>query len=109
MNIVEIVEVVYPGAIEAGLVSFRKPEEDILIAYWGLEDPQPTEQELLDIQDTEEFQELAAKKERKDHNAPILTQLDALDLKSIRAIRENDTEYLEMLTQQALALRAQLL
>ncbi len=41
-------------------------------------------------------------------NAPLIAQLEAIDLKSIRALRSNDTERLEELETQAIALRAQL-
>ncbi len=49
MNIVEIVEYMYPGQIALRNVTFRKPEDDILIETWNVPDvPQPTEQDLLD-------------------------------------------------------------
>ena len=42
-------------------------------------------------------------------NAPLIVQLDAIDAKSIRAIRTNDTVRMASLESEAAALRAQLL
>lgn len=48
MNIVDICQYKYPGQIDKGNIEFRKPEREILIAYWNVPDePQPTEAELL--------------------------------------------------------------
>ena len=44
----------------------------------------------------------------KDFNAPILAELDAIDAKSIRPLREGDTARVGMLEQQAASLRLQL-
>ncbi len=41
-----------------------------------------------------------------EHNKIILEQLRVLDMKSIRAIRENDTNRIEELEAQAVTLRA---
>ena len=38
----------------------------------------------------------------------ILDRLDEIDLKSIRALRANDTEYIEMYEEEAIALREEL-
>lgn len=49
MNIVEICTFKYPGQIKLGNISFRKPDDEILIDYWNVpNEPQPTEQELID-------------------------------------------------------------
>lgn len=48
LNIVDICTVKYPGQIEAGNITFRKPGDDILIATWKVEGiPQPSEQEIM--------------------------------------------------------------
>jgi len=44
----------------------------------------------------------------EQHNAPILAQMDALDIKRIRPIAEGDTAYLATLNSKILALRATL-
>ena len=49
--------------------------------------------------------EVEAKEKRA---AEIKKELDALDLRTIRALRSNDTEYIEMYEEQANALRAEL-
>ena len=48
------------------------------------------------------YEELKAKEERK---AEILNELNTLDLKSIRALRANETDRLQDLENQAIALR----
>lgn len=47
-------------------------------------------------------------KEREREKYEIKSQLDVLDLKSIRAIRSNDTEYIEKYEQEAQELRDKL-
>lgn len=50
MNIVDVCILQYPGQVEAGNITFRQPEDEILIDTWTVEGvPQPTEQELLDL------------------------------------------------------------
>ncbi len=43
-----------------------------------------------------------------EHNAPILAALAAIDTKTIRPLREGDTDRIAMLDAEAAALRAQL-
>jgi hypothetical protein len=48
MNIVQICQYKYPGQIEVNNISFRKPDDGILIATWNVPNQtQPTEAELL--------------------------------------------------------------
>lgn len=48
MNIVDVCIIAYPGQVEAGNITFRQPEDDILIQTWKVEGvPEPTVQELL--------------------------------------------------------------
>lgn len=50
MNIVEVVQYKYPGQIEAGNVSFKQPNNELLIALWKVpNEPQPSEQELIEF------------------------------------------------------------
>lgn len=70
---------------------------------------QPTADELLALQNDSNTVNTYQAKLNAEANAPILAQLDALDLKSIRALREPDPTYLATLASQAVALRAQLL
>jgi hypothetical protein len=48
LNLVEICLVKYPGQIEAGNISFKKPDENIYFAHWAVpEISQPTEESIL--------------------------------------------------------------
>lgn len=48
MNIVQVCQYLYPGQIEVNNISFKKPDDEILIAYWNVPDvPKPSEKELL--------------------------------------------------------------
>lgn len=48
LNLVDICTVKYPGQIEAGNITFRKPGDDILFDKWNVEGiPKPTEQEIM--------------------------------------------------------------
>lgn len=47
MNIVDVCIIMYPGQVEAMNITFRQPEEDILIDTWNVDGvPRPTEAEL---------------------------------------------------------------
>lgn len=47
-------------------------------------------------------------KKREQHKAEILDELDKIDLKTIRAIRANDTEFIEKFEKEAEILREEL-
>lgn len=61
-----------------------------------------------DIVENPEYQNLLLEEERLKNIEDIKSQLKELDLKSIRAIRSNETDYLVSYESQALELRAQL-
>ena len=61
-----------------------------------------------EIVENPEYSNLLAEEERLKNIEDIKSQLKELDLKSIRAIRSNDTEYMEMYEAQAQNLRVQL-
>ena len=47
MNIVDVCIIQYPGQVEAGNITFRQPDKDILIDIWNVDGvPRPTEAEL---------------------------------------------------------------
>ena len=49
INIVQICQYRYPGQVENMNITFRQPDQEILIATWKVpNEPQPTEQELID-------------------------------------------------------------
>lgn len=70
--------------------------------------PLTTEEEAL--RDVEEAAWAASEVERQkiEHNRPILEQIKELDIKRIRPLVEGDTEVLESLNQQIIALRSRL-
>lgn len=48
INLVEICRLKYPGQIEAGNITFRQPDNDILIGTWDVQGiAQPSEADLL--------------------------------------------------------------
>lgn len=55
-----------------------------------------------------EYENILAEEKRQKQIDNIKQQLHELDLKSIRAIRTNDAEYLEIYEAQAIGLRSQL-
>lgn len=70
---------------------------------------QPTASQLLAWQTDTITTQTYTYQQNTITNAQIIIQLQAIDAKSIRALRENDPTYLASLTTQAVALRAKLL
>jgi len=64
--------------------------------------------ELVDISDTEEYQNLLLQKEIEAKKEQIISQLEELDKASIRPLRSGETERLAELEAQAKELRKQL-
>lgn len=80
------------------------------ISSWSYENsPQPTKEEIDAWQNDVNNQAAYQAVLNTDLNAGLLSQLDIIDLKSIRAIRENNTQLIAQWTTQAAALRAKLL
>lgn len=80
------------------------------ISKWLCESPpQPTEQDIQSYRDDPELQAKYQFLLNTQTNALILAKLDALDLKSIRALRAGDQTYIQQYEQEAQQLRAQLL
>lgn len=78
------------------------------IIVWELNESQPTVEELAMLQTDPTILSAYTLEQNIITNAPIIAQLDALDAKSIRALRTNDTVRLADLEAQAVTLRAQL-
>ncbi len=80
-----------------------------IVGHWGLDTPQPTEKEL------EEYRQdpsLLAAYEAKNNivaNQDLLKQLEDIDARSIRPLRENNTVKLQELILEAQDIRSQLL
>lgn len=48
LNLVEICQVKFPGQVEAGNITFRKPDADILLDEWNVDGvPKPTEAQIM--------------------------------------------------------------
>lgn len=112
MNIVELTDLLYPGEIDKGNISFVQevPDGPILIGHWNVGGvDKPTEESILSHA---EYPDIIHKHQCQvncELNKPILAQLDAIDLKSIRALRAGDQTYIQQYEQEAQDLRAQLL
>lgn len=103
----DIIKLKYPDADFTLDIQLQDDGEGVYIAYWGLNEPKPT---IDDLNRWEiEFAEAYQFKQNKIANQPIYDQLDQIDFKSIRALRANDTDRLAELEAEAVALRAQLL
>lgn len=91
-------------------VGLRDDGNGAYIERWNREEPKPTQKDLdkwaIDFAD--EYTQEKAKEEFKQRNEDVLKQLDEVDFKSIRAIREADQERIDELEAEAVALRAQL-
>lgn len=111
MNIVQICQIKFPDAIRDSKITFRTDDNiNLELATWDIDEvARPTEEQILAWENDQDFIDLVTAKNKAEHNAPILEELDKLDLKSIRAIRAGDPQYIEIYEQQAAALRAQLL
>ena len=106
MNISEIIKLKYPNA--RSLIDFKVQDDGQgpYIKEWNISDKKPSDEDLANwgIDLADEYQ-LA---QNKILNEPIYQQLEQLDLKSIRALRANDTQRLTELEAQAEILRGQL-
>lgn len=82
-----------------------------MICYWDSEDECQKERVATPAEEAE-IEKLKSKASLitpENNNPPILAQLQLIDLKSIRALREGDTQRIADLESQAAALRLQLM
>jgi hypothetical protein len=108
MNIHNLLSIKYPEANFLHDIILQDDGQGAYIAQWNLLEPKPTQSDL-DIWTNDPMIITAyTKQQNAIINKPIYDQLDALDLKSIRAIRSNDSIRIAELEAQAVALRAQL-
>lgn len=110
MNIYDVLKIKYPEAdFRKGIIIFDDGQGPY-IKEWNLPDLiQPSMQEIEDWKTDPLVLEAFNKKANDLLNAPIYAELDALDLKSIRAIRGGDSIYIASLEGQAQALRDKLI
>lgn len=97
-DFISVLQKIYPN----GGWTVRAESEESYVVEWG------GCQELTSQQAHEELQIIKAQRERDAHNAPILAALEANDRRAIRAMRDNDEDYILQLRAEAEALRAQL-
>jgi hypothetical protein len=117
MNVplVNIIQIKYPevtigfpdGQVQLGNHSDGNGD---FIQLWNVPNvEQPTNEQLqewsIDIEVLQQYQF----QQNKILNIPIIAQLEAIDLKTIRSLRENDTDRIAQFTAQAATLRASLL
>lgn len=107
MNIAKIIKLKYPDANLQKDVIIQDDGQGQYIKEWNLDTPKPTEKDLLNWET--EVTDKIVFEENKIVNAEIYKQLDQIDLKSIRALRNNETDRLQALELEAVNLRAQLL
>lgn len=112
MNILDIILLKYPGIqgvsywdTQYNGSPWTKPIEGLV--WENREYSKPTQQDL--DRWTIDYNAQLNFKENKIINQPIYEQLNNIDLMSIRALREDDTQRLTDLEDQAVTLRAQLL
>lgn len=107
MKLSEMLYLKYPKEMDAMQVVVEDAGEGQYIKEWNIDAPKP-DQATLDQWAIELEQEYIFKQNR-EANESIYLQLDAIDLKSIRALRTNDAQRLEGLEQEAIVLRSTLL
>jgi hypothetical protein len=110
MNIYETLSLKFPNAdfmYDIKLADLGKGAGPF-IKEWNISDvPKPDQATLAQWE--QEVSTLYTKKQNDITNAPILKQLDKIDMKSIRAIRTNDTVKMAALEIEAAVLRGKLL
>ncbi len=106
MQINDILKLKFPNANFLKDIILKDDGQGIYIKEWNLKDPQPTQKDLdqwaIDLQDKYTFIQ------NSFLNAPIISQLNDIDAKSIRALRTKDVARLDSLEAKAAALRTQL-
>jgi len=106
-NLARIIDIKFPTVNFLTDVIIQDDGNGPYIKEWNLPGDMPDQAQLYEWE--EEVQEALKFKNNKIANQTIYEQLDAIDFKSIRALRSNDTVRLASLEQEAIALRAQLL
>ena len=107
MNLAVVLKLKFPSIDFVADVRLQDDGDGVYIADWCLEGVEKPTDEILASWDNE-VQSSYEAAQRTRLNKHIYEQLDALDVKSIRALRTNDTQRLAQIEQQAAALRKQL-
>lgn len=111
LDLTDLISIKYPNArigfgYDVWFADYGNGQE---IQGWNLEEEQPSKEEIDSWQDDPEVIAAHQAKLNIIANNEIYAQLDVIDYKSVRPLRENDTARLQELNVQAAALRAQLL
>ncbi len=110
MTLADILLIKYPEADFFRDVIIQDDGEGPYIKEWNVINTiTPTQEELTAWLNDVELQQQYTYAQNKKANIEIYTQLQTIDLKSIRAIRENNNTRIQELNDQADVLRAQLL
>lgn len=104
-NIAEYCTIKYKEELSQAKIILQDDGEGVYIKEWNLSGIKEPTKEEIDI----EIVGLRQQKENTINNETIYNELEKIDLKSIRALRTGDTNRLESLEQDAIALRAQLI
>jgi hypothetical protein len=112
MNLYDVLSITYPNAnfLDDIQLGDHGDGNGQVIVKWNLQGiPQPSAADIAAMMTNPAIISAYTFKQNLISNELILAQLDDIDRKSIRAIRENDTTRMAQYEQQAVALRTQLL
>jgi len=107
MNILDIIKLKYPDADFENEILVQDDGDGPYIKIWKLNAQKPTARDLSEW--AVELRQEYIYSMNRIANKSIYDQLDVIDLKSIRALRTNDTVKLASLEAEAIGLRSQLL
>lgn len=107
MHITDVLKFKFPNIDFVREVRLQDDGEGVYIAGWFVDGVEKPTDETLALW-ANEVQPSYEAEQRVALNKHIYEQLDVLDVKSIRALRTNDTQRLAQIEQQAAALRKQL-
>ncbi len=109
MSIAEILSLKFPNAKFTSDIILQDDGNGPYIKEWNLAGiKKPSLKDLSDWARDENIQAALEQKQKDEANRPLIQKLEELDLKSIRALRNNDENILNDLEAQAIVLRAQL-
>lgn len=109
MQLNDLLKLKFPTANFRKDILLQNDGEGIYIKEWNLANVnQPTSDEILTWSIDPTLVASYTAQQNAITNAPIIAQLEAIDMKTIRALRENDTVRIAQFASDAAALRAQL-
>lgn len=111
MNIVDVLEIKFPGIdLDKDLTLHEHDDgKGIVIGQWNRPEPKPSKTTLKNWLEDPDVLDKYNKRQNKLLNVPLIKELELIDIKSIRALRTNDTARLTNLEAEASAIRSQLL